>query len=197
MPGSGLTALQAVRDHGRVVAGQSVLVIGASGGVGSYAVQIARAAGAEVTGVARTAKLDAVRTLGAHHVIDYTAEDITAGGRRFDVILDIGGNRTLRHLRRALAPTGRLVIVGGEGGGRWLGGIDRPLRAIVWSPFLRQHLGMFVATETTADLDALRDLVDAGSVRPLVDRCYPLAETPTAIARLVDGHAIGTIAITI
>ena len=134
VPVSALAALQAVRDHGRVQTGQRVLIIGASGGVGTFAVQIAKAFGAEVTGVCSTAKLDAVRALGADHLVDYTREDFADGEHRYDVILDIGGNRRLSHLRRALTAAGRLVIVGGETDGRWLGGVDRQVRALAAVP---------------------------------------------------------------
>lgn len=195
VPISGSTALQAVRDHGRVQAGQRVLVIGASGGVGTFAVQIAKAAGAVVTGVARTAKVDAVRALGADHVVDYTREDITDQQERYDVILDVGGNRPLSVLRRALVARGRLVIVGGETDGRWLGGSDRQVRAAVLSRFVGQHLGTFVASENAGDLVALRELIDAGAVTSAVDRVYPLAETAAAIRHLLDGRAIGKIVI--
>jgi NADPH:quinone reductase-like Zn-dependent oxidoreductase len=196
-PISGLTALQAVRDQGRVGPGTSVLVIGASGGVGSFAVQIAAAYGAEVTGVSSTAKVDLVRGLGAHHVIDYTRQDITDGGRRFDVIVDIGGNRRLSHLRRALTPDGRLVIVGGETDGRLLGGTDRQLRAILWSPFVGQTLGTFIASEKGEDLADLRQLVDSGDVSPSVERTYPLDEVAEAITRLVSGEVRGKVVITV
>src|SRR3954462_10162362 len=142
VPISGLTALQAVRDHARIRPGERVLIIGASGGVGSFAVQLAKSAGAEVTGVCSTGKVDQVRALCADHVLDYTREEITDGGRRYDVILDIGGNRRLSQLRRTLTPRGRLVIVGGESGGRWLGGTDRQIRARLLSVFLGQPLGI-------------------------------------------------------
>src|SRR5687768_13207060 len=148
---SGTTALQAVRDHGRIQPGQQVLVIGASGGVGSFAVQIAKAFGAVVTGVCSTDKVDLVRSLGADAVVDYRREDVTAGDRRFDVILDTGGNTPLRRLRRVLAPQGTLVIVGAETGGRWLGGLTRQLRAMLLNPFTSQRLGTFIATENAAD----------------------------------------------
>jgi NADPH:quinone reductase-like Zn-dependent oxidoreductase len=197
VPVSGSTALQAVRDHARVRAGESVLVLGASGGVGSFAVQIAKAFGAEVTGVASTAKLDTVRALGADVVLDYTTEDAVDGRRRYDVVLDIAGNRPLRRLRRALTPHGRLVIVGGETGGRWLDGLDRQLRAVLLSPFVGQKLGFFVNKENAADLTALRELIEAGRVRPTVDRAYPLAEVPAAIRRLHDGQVTGKLAVTI
>jgi NADPH:quinone reductase-like Zn-dependent oxidoreductase len=162
VPISAVTALQGLRDVGRVEAGQKVLIIGAAGGVGSYAVQIAKAFGAEVTGVCSTSKLDLVRSIGADQVIDYTREDFAAGDRRYDVILDTAGNRSLSHLRRALAQRGTLVIVGGEGGGRWHGGFDRQiLRAPILSVFTRQRLRPLTAEERSADLDALTELIAA------------------------------------
>jgi NADPH:quinone reductase-like Zn-dependent oxidoreductase len=197
VPISALTALQAVRDHGRIQAGQKVLIIGASGGVGTFAVQIAKAFGAEVTGVSSTAKMDAVRALGADHVVDYTLNDFLDGTHRYDVILDIGGNRRLSHLRRALTPQGRLVIVGGETDGRWLGGADRQLRALLLSAFVGQKLGTFVNSENARDLEVLRELIESGVVTPAVDRAYPLSETTAAIRYLLDGHARGKIAITV
>jgi NADPH:quinone reductase-like Zn-dependent oxidoreductase len=197
IPVSGSTALQALRDHARVRAGEKVLVIGASGGVGSFAVQIAKAMGAEVTGVASTAKLDRVRALGADSVLDYTTEDVVDGRRRYDVVLDIAGNRPLRQLRRALTPKGRLVIVGGETGGRWLDGLDRQLRAVLLSPFVGQRLGFFINKENAADLTALRELIEAGQVSPAVDRVYPLSETAAAIRQLIDGRVTGKLVVTI
>ena len=197
VPVSALTALQAVRDHGRVAAGERVLIIGASGGVGSFAVQIAKAFRAEVTGVCSTAKVDTVLALGADRVLDYTRDDLAHGGCRYDVILDTGGNRGLSDLRRILARRGRLVIVGGETGGRWLGGIDRQLRAHLLSPFVSQKLGTFIASENTADLMAVGELIESGAVTPAVDRSYPLSETAAAIRYLLDGHARGKVVITI
>ncbi len=197
VPVSGITALQAVRDHGRVRAGQKVLIVGASGGVGSFAVQIAKACGAEVTAVCSTSKLDLVRALGADHVIDYTRADIADGQGRYDVILDIGGNRRLSRLRGALTPTGRLVIVGGETDGRWLGGIDRQLRAHALSPFVGQNLGTFVASENSADLTAIRELIESGKVTPAIDRTYPLNEVAAAIRHMLDGRTCGKVVITI
>jgi NADPH:quinone reductase-like Zn-dependent oxidoreductase len=197
VPVSGLAALQAVRDHGRIQAGQQVLILGASGGVGTFAVQIAKAYGAEVTGVCSPAKLDAVRALGADQVIDYTREDATDVRRRYDVILDIGGNRRLSRLRRALTPHGRLVIVGGEADGRLLGGTDRQLRAQLLSPFVGQKLGTFIASEKAGDLTALRELIESGAVTPVVDRTYPLGEVAAAIRHLLDGQACGKIVISI
>jgi NADPH:quinone reductase-like Zn-dependent oxidoreductase len=194
-PISGLAALQAVRDHGAVEAGQRVVIVGASGGVGSFAVQIAKAFGAEVTGVCSTAKVDLVRALGADHVIDYTREDFADGQHRYDLILDIGGNRRLSHLRRALTRKGRLVIVGGESDGRWLGGTDRQLRAQVLSLFVGQKLGTFVASENAADLVALGELIEADKVKPAVDRTYALSEVATAIRDLIDGRVRGKIVI--
>jgi NADPH:quinone reductase-like Zn-dependent oxidoreductase len=197
VPISGLTALQGVRDHGHVQTGQKVLVVGASGGVGSFAVQIAKAFGAEVTGVCSAAKVDAVRALGADHVIDYTIDDFADGTRRYDVILDIGGNSSLSHLRRALTPNGRLVIVGGESDGRWLGGSDRQIRALALSPFVGHKLATFVASENAEDLIVLRELIEAGKLAPAIDRTYPLGEVPAAIRYMLDGRARGKLVISI
>lgn len=187
---SGLTGLQAMRRVD-VRPGDSVLVVGASGGVGSYAVQVAKALGAVVTGVASTAKLDFVRSLGADHVVDHTAEDITAGDARYDVVIDIGGNTPLRRLRRILTPTGRLLVVGGEDGGRLFGGTHRQLWAMIRSRFTRQSLGAFLSAE---DLDDLRDLaamIDRGEVTPAVTATYPLAEAAQALRHLEDGRIRG------
>jgi NADPH:quinone reductase-like Zn-dependent oxidoreductase len=195
VPVSGITALQAVRDKARVTAGQRVLIIGASGGVGTFAVQIAKALGAEVTGVCSPAKVDLVRSIGADHVIDYTRDDIADGEHRYDAILDIGGNRRLSHLRRALTRTGTLVIVGGETDGRWLGGSDRQVRAMLLSGLVSQKLGTFVSSENAADLTALRELVEAERVAPVIDRTYPLRDTAAAIRYVQDGHARGKVVI--
>lgn len=192
---SGLTALHGLRDHGRVQAGQKVLIIGASGGVGTYAVQLARAFGAQVTGVCSTAKVDLVRSIGADQVIDYTREDFADGRRRYDLIVDIGGNSRLSRLRGALAPKGTLVIVGGEGG-KWTG-MSRQIRALGLSLLVRQRLTMFVSKQRHADLEALRRLIEAGQVTPIVGRTYPLAEVPDAMRHLQAGHARGKIAITL
>jgi NADPH:quinone reductase-like Zn-dependent oxidoreductase len=196
-PISALTALQAVRDGGRVRSGQKVLVIGASGGVGTFAVQIAKAFGAEVTGVCSTSKTDLVRSLGATHVIDYTRGDITDDGRRYDVVLDTGGHRSLTHLRRALTPRGTLVIVGSETGGRWLGGFDRSLRAPILSLLVGQKLIALTNSENNHDLVVLTGLIESGQVTPAVDRTYPLSETPAAIQYLTAGNARGKVVITI
>jgi NADPH:quinone reductase-like Zn-dependent oxidoreductase len=194
VPVSATTALQAVRDHGHVTAGQRVLVIGASGGVGSFAVQIAKAFGAEVTGVARTDKLDLVRSLGADHVVDHTTDDVTGGAARYDVVLDIGGNTPVRRLRNVLTSHGTLVIVGGEGKGRWLG-MGRQLRAAALSPFVGQRLGFFVNRENAADLVVLAGLVESGQVAPAVDRTFPLAEAAAAVTYLAEGRARGKVVV--
>jgi NADPH:quinone reductase-like Zn-dependent oxidoreductase len=194
---SGLTALQGLRDHGKARPGQEVLVIGASGGVGTFAVQIAKALGAHVTGVCSTVKVDTVRSIGADCVIDYTREDFAEGGQRYDLILDIGGNSPLSRLRRALTSEGTLVIAGGEGGGRWLGGTDRQLRAMMVCPFVGQKLGTFISKENHEDLIILTELVESGKVTPVIDRTYPLSEVPEAIRYLEEGHAQGKVVITV
>jgi NADPH:quinone reductase-like Zn-dependent oxidoreductase len=192
---SGLTALQGLRDAGRLQAGQKVLVIGASGGVGSYAVQLAKAFGAEVTGVCSTAKTEMVRAIGADHVIDYTRKDAADSGKRYDLILDIGGNTPLSRLRQALTPRGTLVIAGGEGG-RWTG-MGRQLRALALSPLIRQRLTTFVSTPRRQDLETLRQLTESGQVTPIVEQTCPLTEVPQAIRRLHAGQVRGKLAITI
>ena len=197
VPISGLTALQAVRDKAQVTGGQKVLIVGASGGVGTFAVQIAKAYGAEVTGVCGPTKVDLVRSIGADHVVDYTRDGIGQGEHLYDAILDIGGNRRLSLLRHALTRTGRLVIVGGETDGRWLGGSDRQIRAILLSTLVSQKLGTFVASENAEDLAALRELIEAGAVMPVIDRTYPLSETAAAIRYVQDGHARGKVVITV
>ncbi len=198
VPISGVTALQGVRDTGKVQPGQKVLVIGAAGGVGTFAVQLAKAFGAEVTGVCSTTKLDLVRSIGADDVIDYTRDDFADGARHYDLILDTAGRRSLSHLRRALAPQGTLVIVGGEGGGRWLGGFGRQiLRAPMLSLFVSQTLRPLVPKERQEDLQVLRELIEAGNVTPIIDRTYPLSEAPEAIRYLERGHARGKVVITV
>ena len=197
VPVSASTALQALCDKGRVEAGQQVLIIGASGGVGSYAVQLAKALGAEVTGVASTGKLDLVRSLGADHVIDYTHEDFADGVHRYDLVLDIGGNPTISHLRRALKPTGTLVIVGGEEGGNFSGGMNRQIRASAMSMFLRQRLVMFVAITGQDGLERLTRHIEDGEVTPSVERAYPLDQAPEAMRHLVAGRVRGKVAITV
>ena len=189
----GSTALQALRDHGRFEPGQDVLIIGASGGVGTYAVQIAKAFGANVTGVCSTEKAGMVRSMGADGVIDYAREDFAQSERRYDVILDIGGNSSLARLRHALSPEGTLVIAGG--GGRWLGGADRQLRALALSPFVGQKLGTFVNKENHEDLLVLKELIETGKLTPVIDRAYPLAVVPEAIRYLEEGRARGKVVV--
>lgn len=196
VPVSAGTALQALSDIGRVQAGQSVLVLGASGGVGTYAVQLAKAFGAEVTGVSSTAKLDLVTSLGADHVIDYSHEDFADGTRRYDLILDIGGRPSVRRLRRALEPRGTVVFVGGENGGS-LTGMGRQLRGALLSLFLRQRLALFMAKERATDLERLTELIEAGKVIPSMDRSYPLDEAPNAMRLLERGQVRGKVAITV
>jgi len=195
VPVSAGTALQALRDHGRIQAGQHVLVIGASGGVGSNAVQLAKAFGAEVTGVCSTAKVDLVRSLGADHVIDYTRDDFSHGSHRYDLILDFAGNPAVSRVRNALTPTGTAVLAGGEEGGSWTGGMARTLGAMALSPFVRHRLTNFVAKQRASDLERLTDLIEAGQVTPSVDRTYPLEQAPEAIRYLVAGKVRGKVAI--
>lgn len=197
VPISALTALQALTDAGRIQAGQQVLIIGASGGVGSFAVQLAKAFGAQVTGVCGASKLDLVRSLGADHVIDYAIDDFAGGDRRYDLILDIAGNPAPSRLRRALTPAGTAVIVGGEFGGNLTGGLGRQVRALALSLFVRQRLTGFLCKERASDLQRLTDLIEAGTVTPTVDRAYPLDQVPDAMRYLEDGKARGKVAITV
>jgi NADPH:quinone reductase-like Zn-dependent oxidoreductase len=192
---SGLAAIQGLRGAGRIRAGQKVLVIGASGGVGTYAVQLGKAFGAEVTGVCSTAKADLVRSIGADNVIDYTREDFAAGGQHYDLILDIGGNSALSRLRRVLTSSGTLVIAGGEGA-KWTG-VGRQLRALALSLLIRQRLTTYVSKHRQADLEALRRLLETGQITPVTGRTYPLSDAPAAIRCLADGHAQGKIVITV
>jgi NADPH:quinone reductase-like Zn-dependent oxidoreductase len=196
VPISGFAALQGVRDVGEIQAGQQVLVIGAAGAVGWFAVQLAKAFGAQVTGVANTAQVELVRSLGADQVIDYTREDVTDGTRQWDLIIDTAGRRSLSQLRRALTPKGTLVIVGGEGGGRWMGGFLRNLRAPLVSRFVGQRLRMLASKPRQEDLQVLRELAEAGKLTPLIGRTYPLAEVPEAMRALEAGHTRGKLVIT-
>ncbi|MFD3544569.1 NAD(P)-dependent alcohol dehydrogenase [Streptomyces sp. NPDC058655] len=191
VPVSACTALKALRDVGRLTAGQHVLVLGASGGVGTFAVQLAKALGARVTGVCSPGKADVVRSIGADEVLDYTTQDPTDGSVRYDLVLDIAGNRPLSRLRRALTARGTLVIVGGEGGGSWIGGNDRQLRALMLSPFTGQRLRPLAAGVRHEDLLALTRFIEAGRVTPVVDRVHPLAEVPEAVRRLRAGEVRG------
>ncbi|WP_066287423.1 NAD(P)-dependent alcohol dehydrogenase [Arthrobacter sp. B6] len=196
-PISAVTALQAVRDAGQVVPGQKVLVIGAGGGVGSFAVQLARAFGAEVTGVCSASKVDLVRSLGADHVIDYTRDDFSRTGLLYDVILDTAGNRPLAISRKALTPHGTLVIVGGEGGGKLTGGFERSLGATFVSLFSGQKFKGLVSTENYRDLEALTSFLENGLVKPAVDKVFPLADAPAAVAFLHEGRVRGKVVVSI
>jgi len=196
VPISGFAALQALRDTGGVQPGQQVVVIGASGGVGSFAVQLAKAFGAQVTGVCSTKSVEMVRSIGADHVIDYTQEDFTRTGQRYDLILEMAGNRSLSHLRRALTPKGTLVLVGGSGG-RWFMGIGRTLRAVVVSPFVGQRLRSFFSKPKREDLVVLQELLEAGKVTPVIDRTFSLSETAEAIGYVGERSTQGKTVITV
>jgi NADPH:quinone reductase-like Zn-dependent oxidoreductase len=197
VPTSAFAALQGLRDSGQVQPGQTVLIIGAAGAVGLFAVQLAKAFGAQVTGVASTPQVELVRSIGADEVIDYTRADITDGTRQWDLILDTAGHRSLSQLRRALTPKGTLVIVGSEGRGRWLGGFDRSLRAPMLSRFVGQRLRMLASKPRQDDLVVLGELIEAGKLTPVIDRTYPLSEVPEAIRQLEQGHARGKLVITV
>ena len=197
VPVAAVTALQALRDKGRIRPGHQVLVNGASGGVGTFAVQIAKAFGAQVTGVCSTPNVEMVASIGADRVIDYTREDFTRAGRRYDLLIDIAGNRTLAETRRVLAPKGVLVGVGGPNRGRWIGPLGRSARMALVSPAVTQRMVFFLARQNKADLAVLRELLDAGKIIPVIDRAYPLAEVAAAIRYLEEGHARGKVAITV
>lgn len=197
IPISGFAALQAVRDTGEVRPGQTVVILGASGAVGTFAVQIAKALGAEVTGVCSTRNVDLVASLGADHVIDYTTQDIGQSGQRYDVIVDMAGNRPLSDLRHALAPDGTLVIVGSSGG-RWLMGFDRTIRALAVSPFVRgQRLRAFFSTPKHQDLVVLKEFAEAGKVTPVIDKTYELSDTAAALGHIAQRHTQGKTVITV
>jgi NADPH:quinone reductase-like Zn-dependent oxidoreductase len=195
VPVAGFTALQALRDKGKLQAGQKVLVNGAAGGVGTFAVQIARALGAEVTGVCSTANVQLVASIGADHVIDYTKEDYTRTGQSYDLLVDIAGNRTLGECRRVLAPAGVLVGVGAPDNGRWLGPAGRGLKIVLLSPLVSQRMTVFLAQQRREDLAFLRDLIEAGKVTPVIDKTYPLTAAAEAMAHLETGHARGKIVV--
>jgi len=197
VPLAALTALQGLRDHGRIQPGQKVLIIGASGGVGTFAVQIAKLFGADVTGVCSTRNVDMVRSIGADHVIDYTQEDFTQRGQKYDLILQLAGTRSPSDCRRALTSKGTLLPSSGESGGRWIGPVDRIIKALVLSPFVSQRLVPFEAKRSREDLQVLKELIEAGKVSPVIDRTYPLSETPEAIRYLEEGHARGKVVIAV
>ncbi len=195
VPIAAVTALQGLRDQGKVGAGTKVLINGASGGVGTFAVQIAKALGAEVTGVCSTRNVDLVRSIGADHVIDYTRDDFTASGIQYDLILDNVSNRSLSDLRRALKPQGKLVIIGGADGDPWLGPMMQPLKAQFVGPFVSQEMGMMLASLNPEDLKVIADWMESGKVTPVIDRRYPFAETVEAIRYLEEGRARGKVVV--
>jgi NADPH:quinone reductase-like Zn-dependent oxidoreductase len=197
VPMAGLVALQALRDHANVGPGTTVLINGASGGIGTFAIQIAKALGAEVTAVTSTGNIELVRSLGADHVIDYTAEDFTQAGRRYDVILDNVSNHSLGDLRHVLTPTGTLIPNGGRFDNRWLASGGRIVRAAVLFQFGGQTLGNFLMSTNHADLATLAEMIEGGSVTPVMDRIYPLSATAQALAHVGTGHARGKVAITV
>jgi NADPH:quinone reductase-like Zn-dependent oxidoreductase len=197
LPTSGLTAYEALVDHGRVAAGRRVLVLGASGGVGSFAVQLAKLRGAHVTGVCSGPKADFVRGLGADQVVDHGTEDITGSSERFDLIVDLGGRLPVSALRRLLTHRGTLVIVGGEGGGAWTGGLGRQLRAVVLSPFVSQRLTTFIASERGEQLEALADLAARGDLNPALGGVAPLGGVSNSLRMLEDGGVRGKLAIAV
>ena len=197
VPIAAVTALQALRDKGHIQPGQKVLINGASGGVGTFAVQIAKSFGAEVTGVCSTSNLDMVRSIGADHVIDYTREDYTQAGQRYDVIIDAVGSHSLLENLRALTPNGIFVIVGGPSDGQWIGFLVTPLKAIMLSPFVSQKFEPILAELKPEDLAVLRELMLAAKVIPVIDRSYQLSEVPSAIAYLEKGHARGKVVISV
>jgi NADPH:quinone reductase-like Zn-dependent oxidoreductase len=197
---AGITALQALRDKGKVQAGQKVLINGASGGVGTFAVQIAKSLGADVTGVCSTRNVDLVKSLGADHVIDYTKEDFTKSAERYDVMLDNVGNRSLSECRQVLTPNGKYVLIGGGGANEqgFLGGLGKALWAMVFSKFVNQQMGMMMAEPSQKDLTLLADMMQSGKVKPVIDRTYKsLGEIPDAIRYLEEGHARGKVIITV
>ncbi|HET9856741.1 MAG TPA: NAD(P)-dependent alcohol dehydrogenase [Chthoniobacterales bacterium] len=196
---AGITALQALRDKGKVQPGQKVLINGASGGVGTFAVQIAKSFGADVTGVCSTRNVDLVRSLGADHVVDYTKEDFAKGTERYDVILDNVPNHSLSECRHVLNPQGKYVMIGGGGpnDSRWVGPFGRVIHTLLLSPFISQKMGMMMADANQNDLTILADMIQSGKVKPVIDRTYKLSEVPAAIAYLEEGHARGKVVITV
>jgi NADPH:quinone reductase-like Zn-dependent oxidoreductase len=188
---SGITALQALTDIGSVRPGQHVLILGASGGVGTYTIQLAKALGAEVTAVDSTAKLDLALSLGADHVVDYTRDDFVDTGNRYDLIIDAGGRNSLSRLRRVLAPRGTLVIVGGEGGNRLTGGVGRQLRAVLLSPFIKQRLTMFITNEHHSSIERLGEFIESGDVVPSIGQRFTLEDTPEAFRQMEAGTIQG------
>jgi NADPH:quinone reductase-like Zn-dependent oxidoreductase len=196
-PVAGLTALQGLRDKGLIQAGQKVLINGAAGGVGTFAVQIARALGADVTGVCSTKSVDLVRSIGADHVIDYTRDDCTRSAERYDLIFDCAGSHTLFEWRRILTRTGTIVPIGIRPGGRWIDGLPYLLKMFVSSRFVRRRVTFFMAAVRTDDLMVLKELIEAGKVTPVIDRCYALCEAADAIRHLKEGHPRGKVVVSV
>jgi NADPH:quinone reductase-like Zn-dependent oxidoreductase len=197
VPLAALTALQGLRDAGHVQPEQKVLIIGASGGVGTFAVQITKSLGADVTGVCSTRNMELVRSLGADHVIDYTQADFTQSGQKYDLVFQLAGTSSPSDLRRSLTSEGTLVLSSGDSDGRWIGPVDRLVKAAVLSPFVSQKLGSFLAKANQEDLQFLKELIEAGKLMPVIDRTYPLSEVPEAIRYLEEGHARGKVVIAV
>ena len=197
VPLAALTALQGLRDAGHVQPEQKVLIIGASGGVGTFAVQITKSLGADVTGVCSTRNMELVRSLGADHVIDYTQADFTQSGQKYDLVFQLAGTSSPSDLRRSLTSEGTLVLSSGDSDGRWIGPVDRLVKAVVLSPFVSQKLGSFLAKPNKDDLQFLKELIEAGKLTPVIDRTYPLSEVPEAIRYLEEGHARGKVVIAV
>jgi NADPH:quinone reductase-like Zn-dependent oxidoreductase len=197
VPLAALTALQGLRDAGQVQPEQKVLIIGASGGVGTFAVQIAKSFGANVTGVCSTRNVELVRSLGADRVIDYTQGDFTQSGQKYDLVFQLAGTTSPSDLRRALTSEGTLVLSSGDSEGRWIGPVDRLVKAVMLSPFVSQKLGSFLAKPNRDDLQFVKELIEAGKVTPVIDRTYSLSEVPEAIRYLEEGHARGKVVITV
>jgi NADPH:quinone reductase-like Zn-dependent oxidoreductase len=195
VPLAGLTALQALRDHGQVERGRRVLVVGASGGVGTFAVQLAKAFGADVTGVCSGANADLVRSLGADRVLDYAEGDFTEGNERYDLVLQLAGPHGPSALRRLLTPEGTLVLSSGESDGRWIGPVGRIIKASLMSPFVGQRLTSFTVAPNRPDLETLTELLEAGRLRPVIGRTFALSETPEAIRQVEGGHTRGKMVI--
>lgn len=197
VPLAAITALQALRDHGRLQAGQAVLINGASGGVGLFAVQIAKHLGAEVTGVCSAGNVELVRSMGADHFVDYAAQDFTCAGRRYDLILDNAGNHPLKALRRAITRRGTLISNSGSGEGRWLGPLGRIAKVKAAAPFVSQRLVFFMARVNRADLGQLGEMADAGALKVAIERTYPVEETAAALRHLGAGHVRGKLVVTV
>lgn len=197
IPTAGITALQGLRDYGKIKPGDQALINGAAGGVGTFAVQIAKALGAEVTGVTSTKNVEMVRSIGADHVIDYTKDDFTKNGKQYDILLDIAGSRTWKEYKRVLKPKANFVIVGGQKGNKWIGPLANTLRLKIAAMGSSQQVAFFIANFTREDLNLLRDMVEAGKIKPVVEKVYPLGQAVDAMKHLATGHARGKIVLKI